>query len=94
MDPSVLGRAAVTFAVFVGSLGLVTWRQSRAFEAHGELDELRRQVSVAVAERIELERSIQVLESRTRVVPAATDRLGMHMPGASEQIILASGPES
>lgn len=89
MDPSVLGKATVTFAVFVGSLGLVTWRQSRTFEAHVELDELRRGGSVAAAERIELERTIQVLESRTRVVPVAIERLDMHMPGGSEQIILA-----
>ena len=94
MDPSVLGKAAVTFTVFVGIMDVNQEAVCRAFEAHVELDELRRQVSVAAAERIELERGIQVLESRTRVVPAATDRLGMHMPDASEQIILASGPES
>lgn len=88
MEPSVLGKVSVTFAVFVASLGLVTWRQSRALEVHTELDELRRQVSVAQAEQIELERSIQVLLSRTRVAPVAMDRLGMHMPDASEQVIL------
>jgi len=87
MDPSMIGRIAVTFAVFVASLGFVTWRQSRAFEAHVELDELRRRTAVAQAERIDLERSIQVLLSRSHVVPVATERLGMHMPDGSEQII-------
>jgi hypothetical protein len=94
MEPSLLGRAAVTFAVFMGSLGFVTWRQSRAFEAYAELDDLRRQVAVAHAERIELERAIQVLTSRTHMVPVATERLGMHMPDVSEQVILPAAEGS
>lgn len=88
MDPSVLGKVTVTFVVFVASLGLVTWRQSRSFEVHVELDQLRQRVAVATAERIELERRVQVLTSRTHVVPAATERLGMHMPDGFEQVIL------
>lgn len=88
MDPAVLGRAAVTFALLVCALGFVTWRQSRALEANRLLDDLRRQVSVAQAEQVELEREIQVLRSRGRVVPEAR-RLGMHTPDASEQVILA-----
>jgi len=94
MDPSTVGKVAVTFAVFVSSLGFVLWRQSRAFEAHLELDELRRHVAVAQAERVELERGIKVLTSRSRIVPAATARLGMHMPDGSEQIILAAETSS
>lgn len=90
MDPTVLGRAAVTFAFLVCALGFVTWRQSRAFEAHRTLDELRRQVSVAQAEMVELDREIQVLRSRARIVPAA-EMLGLHTPDASEQVILARG---
>ncbi len=88
MDPSVLGRTAVTFAFLVSSLGFLTWRQSRALEAHSELDEVRRQASVAQAERVELQREIQVLESRSRIVPEARE-LGLHSPGAAEQVILA-----
>ena len=87
MDPTTLGRSALTFALLVCSLGLVTWRQSRAMEANRALDDLRRQVSVVQAERIEIQREIQVLRSRTRIVPAARD-LGMHTPGAAEQVIL------
>ncbi len=81
-------RAAVTVAVLLGSLGLVTWRQSRAFEAAARLDDVRRQISVAEAEHVELERHIQVLESRTHVVPAARARLGMHTATTSELVIL------
>ena len=88
MDPSVLGRAAVTFACFVSSLGVLTWRQSRALEAHAELDDALRLVSVAQAERVELQREIQVLESRARIVPEARG-LGLYTPAAAEQVILA-----
>ena len=89
MEPSVVGRAAVTFSLLVCSLGYVPWRQSRAFEAYRTREEVRREVVMAQAERVELERQIQVLESRARVVPEARMRLGMHTPGASEQVILA-----
>ena len=87
MDPTLLGRAAVTFAFLVCSLGFVTWRQSRALEVHQELDEVRRQVSVAQAERVEMEREIQVLRSRARIAPAAAE-LGLRTPDASEQVYL------
>lgn len=89
MDPSTLGRAAVTFAFLVSALGFALWRQSRAFEEYQALDEVRREVSVAQAERVELQREIQVLQGRARIVPEARLRLGMHTPDASEQVILA-----
>lgn len=91
MEPVLLGRAAVTFAVLLGALGLVTWRQSRALEALYELETLRREVSVAQAERVELERDIQFLMSRGRVVPAARDELGMYPPATSELVLLSGG---
>ncbi len=81
-------RAGLAVVVLLTSLGLVTWRQSRALEALAELDHTRRQASVAAAERVELERRIQVLESRGRVVPAAREHLGMHTPDATELVIL------
>ena len=94
MDPQWLGRAAVTLAVLLGSLGFVTWRQSRALETLAELDELRRATSVARAQVVELDREIQVLTSRARVVPAARDRLDMHTPDGSELVILMAEPAS
>jgi len=81
-------RTALAVVVLLTSLGLVTWRQSRAFESLASLDESRRQASVAAAELVELERRIQVLESRGRVVPAARTRLDMHTPDATELVIL------
>lgn len=91
MDPTTLGRAAVTIAVLLGSLGLVTWRQSRALETLAELDEVRQRASVARAQVVELDRDIQVLLSRARVVPEARASLGMHTPDASELEILELG---
>ena len=92
MDPALVGRAAVTLAMLLGSLGLVTWRQSRTLETLAELDQVRGQASVARAQAVELDRDIQVLTSRARVVPEARQRLGMHTPDASELEILDLGP--
>lgn len=92
MDPAILGRTAVTLAFLLGSLGLVTWRQSRALETLAQWDEVNRQVSVARAQVVELDREIQVLTSRARVVPEARARLGMHTPDGTELEILELGP--
>ncbi|MCG6956783.1 MAG: cell division protein FtsL [Gemmatimonadetes bacterium] len=87
-------RAVLAAVVLLAALALVPWRQSRALEALANLDQLRRQASVAAAERVDLERNIQVLESRGRVVPLARDRLGMHTPSAAELVILPGDPNS
>jgi hypothetical protein len=92
MDAAVLGRAAVTIALLVGALGYVTWRQSRALETLAEWDDVRRRTAVARAQVVEMEREIQVLTSRARVVPDARARLGMHTPEASELVILLAEP--
>jgi hypothetical protein len=92
MDAGNLGRAAVTITVLLASLGYVTWRQSRALETLEQWDQLRRDSAVARAGVVELEREIQVLTSRARVVPEARERLGMHMPDASEMVILLAEP--
>ena len=81
-------RAAFAVVALLASLALVTWRQSRAFEALGRLDEIRRETSVAEAERVDLQRTIQVLEGRARVVPEARERLGMHIAASTELVIL------
>ncbi len=80
---------ALGFAGVLVSLSLVTWRQSRAFEALADLDEVRRQLSVAAAEQSELVRRIQRFESRTRISAVASQRLGMHQPDASEIVLWA-----
>ncbi len=81
-------RAVLAVAALLAAMSLVIWRQTRAREALVELDTLRREISLVQAEKGELERRIQNLESRGRVVPAARERLGMHTPGAGEIILL------
>lgn len=92
MDAAVVGRAAVTMVLLLGSLGFVTWRQSRALETLAEWDDLRRNTAVSSAQVVELEREIQVLTSRARVVPEARAQLGMHTPEASELVMLLAEP--
>lgn len=88
MEPRVLGRTVVTVAFLLGALVTVTYRHARTLEALSTLEELRRRTSVAEAERIELDREIQVLTSRQRVVPAAREHLGMHTPEGDELVLL------
>ena len=88
MEPMVLTRAVLTLGLLLTALALVPYRQSRSLEALSELEDLRRQASEARAEQVDMERNIQRLESRSRVVPEARARLGMHTPDATELVIL------
>jgi hypothetical protein len=81
-------RAAASVGVLLLALGLVVWRQSRALEALAEVDEVRSRRAVLEAERTELERRIQTLESRGWVLPEAGRRLGLRTPQADEIVIL------
>ncbi len=82
-------RVAVSVAAFLASLSLVAWRQGRAFEVMGDLDNARNEISLAQAERLDIEAQVVYLVSRAHVVPQARARLGMHVAGAGEQVILA-----
>jgi len=82
---------ALATAAFLASLSLVTWRQARALEAQEELELVRREWSLGIAERDELQRRVRALESRGHVVPLAGERMGMRMPTASEIVILPGG---
>lgn len=84
---------ALAVAALLAALTLVAWRQSRAMEALAELEDVRRETTLVLSERVELERRIQFLESRQRVVPEARARLGMHTPDASEMYFLHGEPE-
>ena len=84
-----LPRAVLSAVLLIGALALVVYRQSRALEALAELDRVRADRGVAIAERADLERRIQMLESRSRVVPEARRRLGMRTPDATEIVYLA-----
>ncbi len=82
----VLGGLAA--AGLVAALVLVAWRQGRALDVLGVLAEARGERSLLIAEAAELERRIQTLGSRTRVVPEARRRLGMRPPESAEIVIL------
>jgi cell division protein FtsL len=83
---------ALIVAALLAALSLVTWRQARVRDALRDLEELRREVSLARAEQDELEQRIRFLESRSRVVSGARERLGMRTPTSAE-IIFLSGDE-
>jgi cell division protein FtsL len=89
MKLSAISWTALMVAVLLAALSLVTWRQARTREFLAELDELRREISLAEAERGELERRIQFLEGRGRVVSEARERLGMKTPESGEIVILS-----
>ena len=84
-----LSLLTLGFAGLLSALSLVTWRQSRAFEALAEFDRLERSLSLAESERTDLLRQIQGLASLARVSSVARDRLGMHRPDDSEMVLLA-----
>ena len=81
-------RLALAFAALLAALTMVIYRQSRALEVLRAADEMRSARVIAEAERSELARRIQTLQSRARVVADARTRLGMHVPSANEIVIL------
>ena len=81
-------QVGVAAVVLLGALGLVVWRQTRALEGLADLSQARSERALALDERADLERRIQMLESRARVVPEARRLLGMRTPNASEIVIL------
>jgi cell division protein FtsL len=83
-------RMGVAFALLYASLALVVWRQSRALDELRGLDAARSERAVLQAERSDLQREIQRLESRAHVVAVAGERLGLRTPSASEIVFLQS----
>jgi cell division protein FtsL len=90
LSPS--SRTALCVSALLASLSLVAWRQSRAMEVLEEVDRARKEIALARAEQAELNRRIQYLGSYGRVVSDARRRLRMHVPDASEQVLLAGEP--
>lgn len=82
-----LVRLALSFALLLASLGLVVWRQSRALESLRQLDAVRQERALLEAERSILLGRIQRLESRGRIVEAAS-RLGLRIPAGGEIVVL------
>ncbi len=87
-------RMALLFALVLGSLTLVVWRQSHALAVQRELESVRRERVVEEARRSTLVRRVELMESRTRVSAAARERFGMRLPSGDEIVILplSEGP--
>lgn len=81
-------RAAGWLLLLLGSLLLVTWRQTRGLAMEGGLRELEAERAVTETERVELVRRIEELRSRSRIVRVARERLDMHLPSAAEIVYL------
>ena len=77
--------------LLLASLSLVTWRQTRGLVLEREVRGLETARALKEAERVELTREIERLRSRSRIVQVARDRLGMHLPGDDEIVILPVG---
>jgi cell division protein FtsL len=74
--------------LLLGSLLLVTWRQTRGRQLEQALSVVEQKRATAEAERVELARRIEQLRSRSRIVRVARERLGMHLPDDREIIFL------
>ncbi|HEX6134508.1 MAG TPA: hypothetical protein VFZ24_11105 [Longimicrobiales bacterium] len=81
-------RMGIACALLFGSLSLVVWRQSRALDELRGLDAARAERVLLQSERSELQRSIQQLESRSRIVAVAAARLDLRTPTRSEIVFL------
>jgi cell division protein FtsL len=81
-------RMSVAFALLYASLALVVWRQSRALDELRGLDLARAERAILQSERSELQREIQQLESRARIVAVAGERLDLRTPSAHEIVFL------
>ncbi len=84
-------RVAFAFAVFLGSLTLVAWRQGKALTVVEEIEHLEAELSLANAENDEIRQRIVLLKSRPWVTEQATKRLDMSVPDASAQVFLPGG---
>ena len=80
-------RLALVFTTLLASMCLVVWRQSRTLELLSALDKARTARAIGEAERSELNRKIEYLESRSRIVTEA-GRLGMHVPDTDKDEIV------
>jgi cell division protein FtsL len=70
------------------SLAVVTWRQTEGVSRERALRETRADRAIVETERMEQERRIQALSTRSRVIRVARDRLGMVVPGDDEIVLL------
>jgi hypothetical protein len=76
-------------AALLGSLSFVARRQARALTVLEDLEQVRRERSLTEAERTELTRRVELLESRSRVEAEAMRTLGLRRPHDYEIVTYA-----
>lgn len=81
-------RAVGWLTLLLGSLLLVTWRQTRGLELESAIRQIETAHEMAGAEKVRHEQNIQRLKSRARVVQVARDRLGMRLAVGDEIVLL------
>src|SRR5690606_35575577 len=81
-------RAIGWLGLHIGSLLLVTWRQTHGLELESALRSIETAKEMAGAEKVRHEQNIQRLQSRARVVQVARDRLGMRLAVGDEIVFL------
>ncbi|HET7275151.1 MAG TPA: hypothetical protein VFI91_08205 [Longimicrobiaceae bacterium] len=84
--------ASLWLTILLGSLVVVTWRQTLGIRMEAAARETQGETAVLEAERIRITRRIEELRSRARVVRVARERLGMHLPTSDEIIFLPAPP--
>ena len=78
--------------ILLGALALVPWRQTQGVRLERELRSLREERASAEAERLEWMQRAQRLKGRGRIMELARTRLGMHLPGDDEVLLLPLAP--
>lgn len=81
-------RAAGWMLLLLGALALVVWRQSLGLELERAQRVIEARNERADAERVEVTRSLQTLQSRARVVRHARDSLNMRLPEDDEIVLI------
>jgi cell division protein FtsL len=74
--------------LLLASLAVVAWRQTEGFAREQALREVQTEREIAEAERVALERRVQALTARARIVRVARERLGMRLPSDGEIVLL------
>ena len=79
---------AVWLVAFLATTWIVYARQTASIRAARELTDLRARRANLEGHRADLERRIRTAESRAVLVPRAQARLGLHLPGDSEIVLI------
>ena len=81
-------RVLLFGALVLGAFWTVVARQTAGYERERQLTGLRQELSVAEAERLDLENRLQALQTRARITRVAQQRLGLHVARDDEVVLL------